>query len=85
MSDEKSDNAVHWITEFEKIWNQMQEEQCLREDKSCPEETKSESSIGNIGRCYYVSSIHGDDANDGTEDQPLKSLYAVNRLDLQPG
>lgn len=85
VSDEKSDNAVHWITEFEKIWNQMQEEQCLREDKSCPEETKSESSIGNIGRCYYVSSIHGDDANDGTEDQPLKSLYAVNRLDLQPG
>ena len=85
VSDEKSDNAVQWITEFEKIWNQMQEEQCLREDKSCPEETKSESSIGNIGRCYYVSSIHGDDANDGTEDQPLKSLYAVNRLDLQPG
>lgn len=63
----------------------MQEEKRLREDKSCPEETKSESSIGNCGHCYYVSSIHGDDANDGTEDQPLKSLYAVNRLDLQPG
>lgn len=85
VSDEKSDNAVQWITEFEKIWNQMQEEKRLREDKSCPEETKSESSIGNCGHCYYVSSIHGDDANDGTEDQPLKSLYAVNRLDLQPG
>lgn len=85
VSDEKSDNAVQWITEFEKIWNQMQEEQRLREDKSCPEETKSESSIRNCGHCYYVSSIHGDDANDGTEDQPLKSLYAVNRLDLQPG
>lgn len=85
VSDEKSDNAVQWITEFEKIWNQMQEEKRLREDKSCPEETKSESSIGNYGHCYYVSSLHGDDANDGTEDQPLKSLYAVNRLDLQPG
>ena len=85
VSDEKSDNAVRWITEFEKIWNQMQEEKRLREDKSCPEETKSESSIGNGGRCYYVSSLHGDDANNGAEDQPLKSLYAVNRLDLQPG
>ena len=74
VSDEKSDNAVQWITEFEKIWNQMQEEKRLREDKSCPEETKSESSIGNCGHCYYVSSIHGDDANDGTEDQPVKSL-----------
>ena len=85
VSDEKSDNAVRWITEFEKIWNQMQEEKRLREDKSCQEETKSESSIGNGGRCYYVSSLHGDDANNGAEDQPLKSLYAVNRLDLQPG
>ena len=47
VSDEKSDNAVQWITEFEKIWNQMQEEKRLREDKSCQEETKSQSSIGN--------------------------------------
>ena len=100
------------------VWNQMQEEQRLREDKSRPEEaesseqtkkcvdkeaqaankesanseaqygtqgTESESSIGNIGRCYYVSSLHGDDANEGTENQPLKSLYAVNRLKLKPG
>ena len=98
VSDEKSDNAVRWMSEFEEqvaktdcecplyaVWNQMQVEQCQREDKNCLEETKSESSIGNIGRCYYVSSLHGDDANDGTEEQPLKSLYAVNRLDLQPG
>ena len=85
VSDEKSDNAVQWKSEFEKNWNLMQEEQRLREDNSCPEETKSESSIGNCGRCYYVSSLHGDDANDGPEDQPLKSLYSVYRLDLQPG
>ena len=67
------------------VWNQMQEDQRQREDKSRPEEAENESSIGNIGRCYYVSSIHGDDTNEGTEDQPLKSLYAVNRLKLKPG
>ena len=67
------------------VWNQMQEDQRQREDKSRPEEAEKESCIGNIGRCYYVSSIHGDDANEGTEDQPLKSLYAVNRLKLKPG
>ena len=83
VSDEKSDNAVQWITEFEKIWNQMQVEQCQREDQNRSEET--ESGAENCGRCYYVSSLHGDDANDGAEDQPLKSLYAVNRLKLQPG
>ena len=138
MSDEKSDNAVQWMSEFERrisipplqvrralsggeegclcqweleaptdrsqsdcvheqvakadcecplyaVWNQMQEDQRQREDKSRPEEAENESSIGNIGRCYYVSSIHGDDTNEGTEDQPLKSLYAVNRLKLKPG
>ena len=67
------------------VWNQMQEDQRQREDKSRPEEAENESSIENIGRCYYVSSLHGDDANEGTEDQPLKSLYAVNRLKLKPG
>ena len=67
------------------VWNQMQEDQRQREDKSRPEEAENESSTGNIGRCYYVSTIHGDDANEGTEDQPLKSLYAVNRLKLKPG
>lgn len=40
VSDEKSDNAVRWITEFEKIWNQMQEEKRLREDKSCRKKLK---------------------------------------------
>ena len=75
VSDEKSDNAVQWITEFEKIWNQMQEEKRLREDKSCPEETKSESSIGNCGHCYYVSSIHGDDADYGNELDAPTHVY----------
>ena len=96
VSDEKSDNAVQWMSEFEEqvakancecplyaVWNQMQVEQCQREDQNRSEET--ESGAENCGRCYYVSSLHGDDANDGTEDQPLKSLYAVNRLKLQPG
>ena len=55
----------------------MQVEQCQREDQNRSEET--ESGAENCGRCYYVSSLHGDDANDGAEDQPLKSLYAVNR------
>ena len=47
--------------------------------------TECKGRIRNGGCCYYVSAIHGDDNNDGTEIHPLKSLYAVNRLDLQPG
>ncbi len=85
VSGVEMDDATQWSTEFEAIWNLMQEEQHQREDESCPEEPESESRIGNGGRCYHVSSLRGDDANDGTECHPLKSLYAINRLDLQPG
>ena len=80
--DAEMNEATQWITKFEKIWNQLQTEQQKREDKNHSEE---ESEIGNCSRCYYVSAIHGDDNNDGTESHPLKSLYAVNRLNLQPG
>ncbi|WP_270367680.1 hypothetical protein [Eubacterium ramulus] len=82
VSDEKSDNAAQWMAEFEVIWNQMQAEQRQREDKN---RLKENTGMEICGRCYYVSAIHGDDNNDGTESHPLKSLYAVNCLDLQPG
>lgn len=85
VADAEPDDVTQWITGFEKIWNQMQTELRQSEDKNYLEETKSENSIENTGRCYYVSSLHGDDANDGAENQPFKSLYAVNRLKLQPG
>ena len=49
------------------------------------EDAESRKAAENSGRCYYVSALRGDDANDGTESQPLRSLYAVNRLKLQPG
>ena len=83
--DTEVNGAVQWMKDFKLIWNQMQKEQCQREDKNYQEEAENESRIGNGGRCYYVSSLHGDDVNDGTESYPLKSLYAINRLDLQPG
>ena len=82
VSDEKSDNAAQWMAEFKVIWNQMQAEQRQREDKN---RLKENTGMEICGRCYYVSTLHGDDANDGTESHPLKSLYAVNRLKLQPG
>lgn len=118
VSDAELDEATQWITDFEKNWNRMQEEQCKRVDERCPkapeslEQTKkcvdketqdankvsvnseaqngtqgteNEGRIGNGGHCYHVSSLRGDDANDGTERHPLKSLYAINRLKLQPG
>ena len=35
---------------------------------------------------YYVNAVSGDDGNSGTcPQQALKSLYAVNRLTLNPG
>ena len=83
--DAEVNGAVQWMKDFELIWNLMQEEQRQREDESCPKEAESESRIGDGGRCYYVSSLRGDDVNDGTESYPLKSLYAINSLDLQPG
>ncbi len=83
--DAEVNAAVQWMTEFALIWNLMQTEQCQKEEKKRQEETESEGTQGNGGRCYYVSAMHGDDANDGSLEFPLKSLYAVNRLKLQPG
>lgn len=38
------------------------------------------------GRTYYVSASSGNDSNDGlSEDSPLRTVNAVNALDLQPG
>ncbi|WP_294900952.1 hypothetical protein [uncultured Eubacterium sp.] len=68
--------AETWTTEFRSIWNRMQHQK---------EDAESRKAAENSGRCYYVSALRGDDANDGTESQPLRSLYAVNRLKLQPG
>lgn len=36
-------------------------------------------------RIYYVSSVNGNDANEGSKDRPLATLFAVNRLQLKPG
>lgn len=36
-------------------------------------------------RNYYVSTVHGDDAGNGTFDQPFAALAAVNQLKLEPG
>lgn len=36
-------------------------------------------------RIYYVSSINGNDENDGSREHPFATLYTVNRLKLQPG
>lgn len=36
-------------------------------------------------RIYYVSSVNGNDENDGSRENPFATLYAVNRLKLQPG
>ena len=84
-ADAEMDDVMQWITDFEAIWNLMQDEQRQKEDKNYPETTESKGGTANGRRCYYVSSLRGDDANDGTESYPLKSLFAVNRLNLQPG
>ena len=36
-------------------------------------------------RVYYVSSMDGNDKNEGTVDRPFCTLHAVNRLALRPG
>lgn len=36
-------------------------------------------------RIYYVSSVNGNDENDGSPENPFATLYAVNRLNLRPG
>ena len=36
-------------------------------------------------RVYYVSSMDGNDKNDGSVDRPFRTLHAVNRLALRPG
>lgn len=39
-----------------------------------------------ISRTYYVSSLNGNDCNDGlSKDTPFQSLTPVNGLELQPG
>lgn len=40
----------------------------------------------NLSRTYFVSSITGNDANDGlSEDKAFASLLAINKIKLQPG
>lgn len=37
-------------------------------------------------RTYYVSQKHGNDQNSGrSSTEPYASLFAINRLKLQPG
>lgn len=38
-----------------------------------------------LSRIYYVSSVSGSDENDGSLENPFATLFAVNRLQLQPG
>lgn len=39
-----------------------------------------------VGTTYYVSSLKGNDANSGTEENtPFKSLDKINEISLQPG
>lgn len=38
-----------------------------------------------MSRIYYVSSKHGNDENAGTQEKPLATLSAVNRIKLEPG
>lgn len=41
---------------------------------------------GDDGTTYYVSSINGEDSNDGTlKNEPFKSLQKINDIELQPG
>ena len=39
----------------------------------------------NLSRKFYVSSFDGNDTNDGTIEHPLRTLWAVNQIQLQPG
>ncbi len=38
-----------------------------------------------LSRSYYVSSVNGDDKNDGSREKPLATLLAINQIQLQPG
>ncbi len=38
-----------------------------------------------MSRTYYVSSLNGNDRNDGTRDCPLQTLATVRNISLQPG
>lgn len=38
-----------------------------------------------LSRIYYVSSGKGNDENDGSMERPLRTLFAVNQMELGPG
>lgn len=38
-----------------------------------------------LSRIYYVSSLNGNDENDGSMEKPFGTLFAVDRIQLKPG
>lgn len=47
--------------------------------------SQSDCNTGQARRIYYVSSENGSDENDGSQEHPFATLFAVNRLRLNPG
>lgn len=46
---------------------------------------QTDGNMGQPHRIYYVSSRTGNDENDGSRKAPFATLFAVNRLELEPG
>ena len=46
---------------------------------------QTDGNMGQPHRIYYVSSRTGNDENDGSRKAPFATLFAVNRLKLEPG
>ena len=60
----------------------------IREIVGCPSALKPEDIYARGGKCYFFSSLRGDDANDGlTPDTPKASMQALKDLDevVRPG
>lgn len=47
--------------------------------------SQTDEHTGQHHRIYYVSSLNGNDENDGSRDMPFATLFAVSRLQLNPG
>lgn len=47
--------------------------------------SQTDEHTGQLHRIYYVSSLNGNDENDGSRDMPFATLFAVSRLQLNPG